>query len=146
MALLMDEPVRRKRPRLGDPKSTPQIDFNSLPTELRLMIWEYTWPTAQVIEAALWEKFDDATSEELSDEIEEDNDDDDSEEDKKSIGAAGYMQFSILHPLGSLDTLLQRDLSSKPLETRSPLEECPRPIALWIHQRIFQYINYKLLS
>ncbi|KAL4744327.1 hypothetical protein BDW72DRAFT_199701 [Aspergillus terricola var. indicus] len=146
MALLMDEPSRRKRPRLGDPKSAPRIDFNSLPTELRLMIWEYTWPTAQVIEAASWEKFDDATSEELSDEVEEE--DDDGEEDKNSIDAAGYMQFSILRPLGSFDTLLRRVFSSRPLETRSPLEECPPPIALWIchESRMHTLKDYALIQ
>jgi hypothetical protein len=29
------------------------------------MIWEYTWPTARVIEAASWETFDDATAGEV---------------------------------------------------------------------------------
>jgi hypothetical protein len=54
-----DEPVRN-RPRLEeDPESPPNIDFKSLPPEVRLIIWEYTWPAAQVVEAATRETFDD---------------------------------------------------------------------------------------
>lgn len=139
MALLIDEPIRCKRPRLGDLKNAPGIDLNPLPTELQLIIWEYTWPTAQVIKAASWEKFNNATPVKLSDEI---------EEDKNSIDAAVYMQFSILRPLGSLDTLLRRDFSSRPLEARYPLEECPPLIALWIchESRMHTLREYALIQ
>ncbi|KAL2866162.1 2EXR domain-containing protein [Aspergillus lucknowensis] len=98
-----DEPVR-KRSRLEESLgSPPVVDFKSLPPEVRLIIWEYTWPAAQVVEAATW-----------------DNDKD--------------REFTIFRPVGSLDTLLRTDFSSRPVETSSPLEKCPLPIALWICQ------------
>jgi hypothetical protein len=114
-----DEPVR-KRLKLEDSKTSPKLDFKSLPLEVRLMIWEYTWPTAQVVEAASREKFDD----------------DD------------YYDFTIFRPLCSLDTLLQSNFSSRPVETPSPLEKCLFPIALQICQesRLHTLETYVLIQ
>ncbi|CRG88240.1 Proto-oncogene tyrosine-protein kinase ROS [Talaromyces islandicus] len=101
-----DEPVR-KRPRLQEDRgSLPKINLKSLPLEVRLMIWEHTWPAARVVEAASWEKFDDDE----------------------------YSEFTIFRPVGSLDTLLRTNFSSRPVETPSPLEKCSFPIALQICQ------------
>jgi hypothetical protein len=44
------------------PDTFPQ--FRSLSTELRLMIWEYTWPVARLVEGAIRE---DETAEEYED-------------------------------------------------------------------------------
>jgi hypothetical protein len=101
-----DEPVR-KRPRFEeDGEIPPKINFKSLPPEIRLMIWEHTWPTAQVVEAAIQAYF----------------------------GDEEYYDYMIFRPVSSLDTLLRTDFSSRPLETPSPLEKCPFPIALQICQ------------
>ncbi|QKX57720.1 uncharacterized protein TRUGW13939_04839 [Talaromyces rugulosus] len=116
-----DEPVR-KRPRLEVPESHPKTNFKSLPPEVRLMIWEHTWPAAQVVEAASQAKFDD------------DNDE--------------CYDFTIFRPVSSLDTILRADFSSRPLERPSPLEECPFPIALQICQesRIHTLKTYALVQ
>ncbi|KAH8706057.1 hypothetical protein BGW36DRAFT_284445, partial [Talaromyces proteolyticus] len=100
-----DESVR-KRPRLEAPESPPKINFKSLPTEIRFMIWEHTWPAVQVVEAARRGVFDDEE----------------------------FYDFMIFRPVGSLDTLLRTNFTSRPLETLSPLEKCPFPIALHICQ------------
>ncbi|OKL55249.1 hypothetical protein UA08_09471 [Talaromyces atroroseus] len=101
-----DEPVR-KRPRLRkDPESSPNINFQSLPPEVRLMIWERTWPSALVVEVASRAKLDG-----------DEND-----------------EFMVFRPVSSFVTLLQTDFSSRPVESPSPLEKCPFPIALWICQ------------
>jgi hypothetical protein len=60
------------------------------------------------MEAASWEKFDDATAGEVVDEIEEYND---SNDDGRET--PGYKQFTILRPLGSFDALLRSDFSSR---------------------------------
>lgn len=75
------------------------------------MIWEYTWPVAWVVEAASREKF---------------NDDD-------------YYDFTIFHSLSSLDTLLQSNFSSRPVEIPSLLEKCLFLIPLQIYQESCWY-------
>ncbi|EEA18494.1 hypothetical protein PMAA_102690 [Talaromyces marneffei ATCC 18224] len=117
-----DEPVRKRR-RLEESDCSPKINFKSLPPEVRLMIWEYTWPAAQVVEAASRDKFDD-------DDSDDDNDNDDDDDDNDD----NYHDFTIFRPLSSLDTLLQLDFTSRPVETPSPLEKCSSPIALQICQ------------
>lgn len=77
--------------------------FSALPAEIRLMIWEYTWPVAQVIEAASCENFDDE-----------------------------YTDLTILRPVSSFDNFLRTDFGHRILEMKSPLEKCPPPLALWI--------------
>jgi hypothetical protein len=59
-----DEPVRNRQ-KIEKSTDSAKTTFRSLPPEIRLMIWEYTWPAAQVVEAANRDKFD------------EDDDDDD---------------------------------------------------------------------
>ncbi|KAL2861065.1 uncharacterized protein BJX67DRAFT_316796 [Aspergillus lucknowensis] len=51
--------------------SDPVSFFIILPIELRLKIWEYTWPAAQVIEAAIREEFDNDERSDLTDNIDD---------------------------------------------------------------------------
>ncbi|KAA8644941.1 hypothetical protein EYZ11_009315 [Aspergillus tanneri] len=84
------------------------------------MVWEYTWPTTQVIEAASWETFDDDE----------------------------YEESTILRPVGTLNTLLGADFSCRHLEIRSPVEHCLPPIALWIchESRVHTLKQYTLIQ
>ncbi|KAF5014959.1 hypothetical protein F66182_13874 [Fusarium sp. NRRL 66182] len=120
-----DEPVR-KRQMLEESDCSPNINLQSLPLEVRLMIWEHTWPAAQVVEAASHEKFGDNDRDDDNDSDDNDDNDDDDDDD--------YHDFTIFRPLGSLDTLLQSDFTSRPVETPSPIEKCSFPIALQICQ------------
>ncbi|CRG91089.1 Vacuolar protein sorting-associated protein 3 [Talaromyces islandicus] len=115
-----DEPIR-KRPRLEDAENPPKVTLKSLPPEVRLMIWEYTWPAAQVVEAAS-----------------RSNSDDDDE----------YHEYTIFRPVSSLDSLLRTNFSTRPLEVSSPLEKCPYPIALQIchESRLHTLKTYALVQ
>lgn len=77
--------------------------FPSLPVEIRLMVWEYTWPMPRVIEAVSFEVFDD----------------DD------------YEEFTILRPVGSISKFLNHRFEWRILESK-PLESCPHPVALGV--------------
>jgi hypothetical protein len=134
-----DEPVPQ-RPKLEELDASPETTFKSLPPEIRLMIWEYTWPAAQVVEAASREKFDEGDGDDDNDYDYDDDDDDDDDDD--------YHDFTIFRPLGSLDTLLQLDFTSRPVEKLSPLEKCLFPIALQICQesRLHTLKTYVLIK
>jgi hypothetical protein len=85
--------------------------FCSLPSEIRLMIWEETWPEARVIEAAYAEApGPDESNTEADDELDE---------------------YVILRPTCHLSTWVQTTFSHRILED-GPLEECPDPIALQV--------------
>ena len=77
--------------------------FPSLPVEIRLMVWEYTWPMPRVIEAVSFEVFDD----------------DD------------YEEFTILRPAGSVSKFSNHRFEWRILESK-PLESCPHPVALGV--------------
>jgi hypothetical protein len=85
------------------------------------MIWEHTWPAAQVVEAAYREEFD------------ADNDE--------------CYEFTIFRPVSSLDSLLRTNFSMRPLEVLSPLKKCLFPIALQICQesRMYTLKTYTLV-
>jgi hypothetical protein len=72
--------------------------FPTLPTEVRLMIWELTWPAARVIEAAY---------EPLEDDDSEDDDDTDDTDDVEDVG--NNTEFTILRPTGSFTSFLQEN-------------------------------------
>ncbi|KAL2861006.1 2EXR domain-containing protein [Aspergillus lucknowensis] len=160
-----DNPIPRKRPRLERDISTisatkaaerqepipERVDdtysisyrvspFAILPIELRLKIWEYTWPAAQVIEAAIREEFDDNERSDFKDDIDD--------ESTELADDAGYKEFTILRPVSALGTLLRRDFSSRHLETKFPLEKYLPPIALWICQesRLHTLKSYALIQ
>lgn len=78
--------------------------FPALPAEIRLIIWEYTWPEARVIEAAIHVDFsgDEAT------------------------------EWTYLRPAGSLAAFLRTVVFWRDLDTKSPLETCSPPQALGI--------------
>ena len=104
--------------------------FRELPTELRLMVWEYTWPNSRVIEARRVYLEDD--SEDGSEHSENNTDwqteylGDDSEHVNK---------YLVLRLAGGLSTLL---LDHEELYTRStdevPYKTCLDPVALWVCQ------------
>lgn len=76
--------------------------FPKLPMELRLMIWEFTWPPSRVIEATYYEDLDDEE----------------------------FREITILRLGGSLSGFLKRDFGSRILQDK-PLEDCDQyPIAL----------------
>jgi hypothetical protein len=76
--------------------------FPALPAEIRLIIWEYTWPEARVIEAATHVVFtgDEAT------------------------------ELTYLRPAGSLAALLRTDVCARDLDIKLPLEICPSLVTL----------------
>ena len=77
--------------------------FPKLSPELRLMIWERTWPTSRVIEGAICE---DNTAEE-------------------------YADVAILRFAGPLSLLLEGDFGTRIIEGK-PLERCPPLMALQV--------------
>lgn len=76
--------------------------FPALPAEIRLIIWEYTWPEARVIEAAIHADF---TGDEVT-------------------------ELTYLRPASSLATFLRTDVWDRDLDIETPLEACPSPLAL----------------
>lgn len=94
--------------------------FPYLPPEIRLMIWECTWPAPRVIEAASHETYEDA----------DETDDEDSEETDED---AGYDEFTILRPGGSYSSFFTYNaFNGWRILDSPPLEQCPHPVALQV--------------
>jgi hypothetical protein len=75
--------------------------FSELADEIRLMIWEYTWPAPRLIEASLF-----------------DNPEGQEEETEEPIEVVN------LRLAGSLSTMVKLDLESRVAES-APVEQCP---------------------
>jgi hypothetical protein len=88
--------------------------FPQLPRELRLMIWEHTWPVPRLMELAVCPPGPDLEAEDW--EIE----DEDVER-----------RYTILRPACSLSKALREDLVSRSVD-EEPLEDCPEPVALHV--------------
>ncbi|KAI9742752.1 MAG: hypothetical protein M1818_003481 [Claussenomyces sp. TS43310] len=101
--------------------------FSKLAPEVRLMIWEYTWPAPRMIEATSvlvcmegndyyrWEQNPASEEEEGSD--------------------PPLREFTVLRLAGSLSGLLQQDFGFRALEEEEELaEDCPPPVALQVCQ------------
>lgn len=95
--------------------------FSRLPPEIRLMIWENTWPGPRAIEVAS-RPVEDAQGEE--------------DEGVPGIEALGddwsddeETDYIYLRPVCSLSTWLQHDFGARIIE-EEPVEECPNPVAL----------------
>lgn len=93
--------------------------FPALPAEIRLIIWEYTWPEARVIEAAIHVDFsgDEAT------------------------------EWTYLRPAGSLAAFLRTDVFWRDLDTELPLETCsPLTLGICRESREHTLRHYKFMK
>jgi hypothetical protein len=101
--------------------------FPKLPPEIRLMIWEHTWPAPRLIDAASYFPTSVLTSETESDTSEEE-------------------VYTILHPVGSLSAALKEDRGWRILE--GPFKKCPEPVALQVCQESRRHTrtNYVYIS
>ncbi|KAL5327990.1 hypothetical protein ACEPPN_005696 [Leptodophora sp. 'Broadleaf-Isolate-01'] len=77
--------------------------FPKLPLELRLLIWEHTWPEPRLIEAALCE----------------------------GETTIQYTDVAILRFVGTLSTVLNTNVGRRVVEQR-PVESCPPPVSLFV--------------
>jgi hypothetical protein len=119
------EPVIEDRQQTGNFTLFPQ-----LPRELRLLIWEHSWPPPRLIEVAAYFPSPNLEAEhwELGD----------------GDAETGH---AILRPLGSLSRALKEDLVARAMD-EEPLEEFQSPVALQVCQesRMYTQKHYVLLS
>jgi hypothetical protein len=104
--------------------------FSKLVDEIRLMIWEYTWPAPRLIEASL---FDNPEAQEETEGQEEETEE--------------PFEIVNLRFAGSLSTMLKQDLGSRIVE-EGPVEQCPAPVALQICQqsRMHTLSRYRVMT
>ncbi|KAH8598430.1 hypothetical protein B0O99DRAFT_615115 [Bisporella sp. PMI_857] len=104
--------------------------FSKLTIEIRLMIWEYTWPEPRLIEASL---FDNPEAQ-----AEMEGQEEETEEPFEIVN----LRFA-----GSLSTMLKEDLGSRIVED-GPVEHCPAPVALQICQqsRMHTLSRYRVMT
>ncbi|CAG8978003.1 hypothetical protein HYALB_00000672 [Hymenoscyphus albidus] len=97
--------------------------FSKLVDEVRLMIWEFTWPTSRVIEAALFNNPEGQEEESIE-----------------------PFEIVNLRLAGSLSTMLRQEIGCRVVE-EGPMEQCPDPVALRIcHQsRMHTLKRYRLM-
>lgn len=95
--------------------------FPRLPAEIRLRIWEMTWPSPRVVEHACRDNPEQPVSDSGSD----------SEAEEDLSGSHDPAEFDYLRLSGGLSHWLREDFSSRD-ETVNPLERCADPVALHV--------------
>jgi len=100
--------------------------FPKLPPEIRLMIWEHTWPAPRLIEPAFYFPTSRAGSDDTDNSGEEE-------------------VYTILHHVGSLSAALKGDQGCF---EEGPFKKCPEPVTLHVSQesRSHTRTNYVYIS
>jgi hypothetical protein len=106
------------------------MPFNSLPIEIRYMVWEYTWPSPVVIEPIFYRRDNGEDDSSNEDEESDDEESNESNDDQSVI---------ILHPVGSLSTFSNNTLRIKGLSP-APVEKLQLPVALSVCQESREFM------